>query len=41
MHEPHEGALFVEGVSVSFDGFKALNDLTLYVDHGELRCLIG
>ncbi len=41
VHEPHEGALFVEGVSVSFDGFKALNDLTLYVDHGELRCLIG
>ena len=39
--DPHRGALFVEGVSVSFDGFKALNDLTLYVDHGELRCLIG
>ncbi|MGK2942700.1 MAG: urea ABC transporter ATP-binding protein UrtD [Immundisolibacter sp.] len=39
--ESHRGALFVENVSVSFDGFKALNDLTLYVDHGELRCLIG
>jgi urea transport system ATP-binding protein len=39
--EAHPGALFVENVSVSFDGFKALDDLTLYVDHGELRCLIG
>ena len=26
---------------VSFDGFKALNDLTLELDQGELRCLIG
>ncbi len=33
--------LYVEGLSVSFDGFKALNDLNLYVNHGELRCLIG
>jgi urea transport system ATP-binding protein len=33
--------LYVEGLSVSFDGFKALNDLNLYVDNGELRCLIG
>jgi urea transport system ATP-binding protein len=39
--DPHRGVLFVENLSVSFDGFKALNDLTLYVDHGELRCLIG
>ena len=28
----HRGALFVENVSVSFDGFKALNELTLYMD---------
>ena len=40
-HDVHRGALFVEAVSVSFDGFKALNDLTLYMDPGELRCLIG
>lgn len=33
--------LYLEDVSVSFDGFKALNDLTLYVDEGELRCIIG
>jgi len=33
--------LYVEGVTVSFDGFKAINDLNLYIDDGELRCLIG
>ena len=37
----HRTLLYVEGVTVSFDGFKALNDLTLYIDAGELRCLIG
>ena len=26
---------------VSFDGFKALNELTLAIDAGELRCIIG
>lgn len=33
--------LYMEDVSVSFDGFKALNELTLYVETGELRCIIG
>ena len=37
----HRVLLYVEGLSVSFDGFKALNNLNLYVDDGELRCLIG
>ena len=37
----HGGILYLESVSVSFDGFKALNDLTLTVDAGELRCVIG
>ena len=37
----HGPILYVEGVSVSFDGFKALNDLTLTLDAGELRCVIG
>ncbi len=37
----HGVLLYVEGLSVSFDGFKALNDLNLYVNDGELRCLIG
>jgi urea transport system ATP-binding protein len=33
--------LYIENITVSFDGFKALNALTLYVDPGELRCVIG
>jgi urea transport system ATP-binding protein len=33
--------LWVDSVSVSFDGFKALTDLTLTLDKGELRCIIG
>jgi urea transport system ATP-binding protein len=33
--------LNLENVTVSFDGFKALNELTLYVDPGELLCIIG
>ena len=37
----HGPILYLEGVSVSFDGFKALNNLSLYIDEGELRCLIG
>ena len=34
-------ALAVEGLTVSFDGFKAIEDLTLYVDKNELRVIIG
>jgi urea transport system ATP-binding protein len=37
----HGVILYMENVSVSFDGFKALNDLNLYINDGELRCLIG
>lgn len=37
----HGPILYVEGVTVSFDGFKALDDLTMYIDDGELRCIIG
>lgn len=33
--------LYVEAVSKSFDGFKALNDLSFYVERGELRAVIG
>jgi urea transport system ATP-binding protein len=33
--------LYLDGVSVSFDGFKALNGLSLVVDQGELRAIIG
>ena len=42
--EPYFGqgvALYLEDVTVSFDGFKALNALTLTIDVGELRCIIG
>ena len=37
----HGTILYLEDLTVSFDGFKALNALTLYVDVGELRCIIG
>src|ERR1700704_987292 len=33
--------LYLEDLTVSFDGFKALNSLTLYVDPGEMLCIIG
>src|SRR5579862_9994558 len=34
-------SLDVENLTVSFDGFKALNELTLQIEPGELRCIIG
>ncbi|PTB20668.1 urea ABC transporter ATP-binding protein UrtD [Trinickia symbiotica] len=37
----HGTILYVEDVTVSFDGFRALNSLTLTLDVGELRCVIG
>ena len=37
----HQMILYVEDLNLSFDGFKALNNLNLYVNDGELRCLIG
>jgi urea transport system ATP-binding protein len=33
--------LALESVTVSFDGFKAVNDLNLYIDKNELRVIIG
>ncbi len=33
--------LYIEDLNLSFDGFKALNNLNLYINDGELRCLIG
>jgi urea transport system ATP-binding protein len=33
--------LYLEDITVSFDGFKALNKLTLFVDPGEMLCIIG
>ena len=37
----HGAILYLEDISVSFDGFKALNKLSLSIDVGELRCVIG
>ncbi len=37
----HGVALYVDNLTVSFDGFKALNDLSLAINVGELRCIIG
>src|SRR5260221_6134108 len=37
----HGAVLYLEEISVSFDGFKALNKLSLSIDVGELRCVIG
>ena len=36
-----ESILYLEGVSVSFDGFKALNSLNLIIRRGEMRAIIG
>ena len=33
--------LALENVTVSFDGFKAVNALNLYIDKGEMRVIIG
>ena len=41
MTKPPEPILYLDNVTVSFDGFKALNALSLFVDPGELRTIIG
>jgi urea transport system ATP-binding protein len=38
---PHGPVLYLDGITVSFDGFRALNSLNLIVEPGELRCIIG
>lgn len=37
----HGVILYLDDITVSFDGFKALNNLTFSIDVGELRCFIG
>ncbi|BCO28271.1 lipopolysaccharide export system ATP-binding protein LptB [Rhodoferax lithotrophicus] len=37
----HGRILYLEDVNVSFDGFKAINQLSLDIAPGELRCIIG
>ena len=39
--QPKDFLLAVEGLSVSFDGFKADNDLSFYIDENEIRVIIG
>jgi urea transport system ATP-binding protein len=36
-----EFILMLEGVNKTFDGFKAISELTFYMDRGELRIIIG
>jgi urea transport system ATP-binding protein len=40
-HETTHSLLYLSGVSVSFDGFRALNNLSLDIAHGEMRAIIG
>ncbi|NEV61070.1 urea ABC transporter ATP-binding protein UrtD [Thiorhodococcus minor] len=37
----HGTILYLEDISVTFDGFRAIDRLNLYIDAGELRCIIG
>jgi urea transport system ATP-binding protein len=37
----HGAILYLDDITVSFDGFKALNALNLSISAGELRCIIG
>jgi urea transport system ATP-binding protein len=39
--ELHGAILYLDGITVSFDGFRALDNLSLFVERGELRCIIG
>jgi len=39
--QPKDFLLAVEALTVSFDGFKAVNDLSFYVDENEIRVIIG
>src|SRR3954463_8957341 len=40
-HTTGDVLLYLNAVTVSFDGFKALNELSLVVEDGELRTIIG
>src|SRR5262249_22700255 len=41
MTKPPQPVLYLDDVTVSFDGFKALNGLSFVVEPGELRTIIG
>lgn len=40
-HIDNPSVLYMDGVSVSFDGFKALNSLSMVIAPGEMRAIIG
>src|SRR5579862_1130136 len=40
-HQPKDFLLAVSGLTVSFDGFKAVNNLSFYVEENEIRVIIG
>jgi len=40
-HIDNSPVLYLDGVSVSFDGFKALNNLSMTIEKGEMRAIIG
>lgn len=37
----NKSVLVIEGLTVSFDGFKAVDNLNLYIDRNEVRVVIG
>jgi urea transport system ATP-binding protein len=41
MNSNTDFTLAIEGLTVSFDGFKAVDDLNLYIDKNELHVVIG
>lgn len=41
MADRSQTILYLDGVSVSFDGFRAINNLSLVLDKGEMRAIIG
>ena len=41
VEQASNSVLYLDGVSVSFDGFKALNSLSLVLKPGEMRAIIG
>jgi urea transport system ATP-binding protein len=41
MAELTSALLYLDGVTVSFDGFRALNELSMVVQSGEMRAIIG
>ncbi len=37
----HGSILYLDNITVTFDGFRALDRLSLFIERGELRCIIG